>query len=69
MIDWQKYDPENPPKCGKEYLVTDGRFVDVASFSEFWDDDPPVWCVPDRSPIHESSITHYAPINLPEGEE
>jgi len=27
MIDWKKYDPENPPEHRKAYLVTNGKRV------------------------------------------
>ncbi|WCK57586.1 hypothetical protein PP175_26335 (plasmid) [Aneurinibacillus sp. Ricciae_BoGa-3] len=60
MIRWRKYDPERPPKSGVEYLISDGKFVDVA----FFDDN--LWFVPDISQINGSgAITHYAEINLP----
>lgn len=69
MIPWQKYDLENPPETGKNYFVSDGPNADVAFFEKYWDDEPPRWYPPDLSPIHESSITHYATINLPGEEE
>ena len=64
MIPWKKYDPENPPELFKEYLVSDGRHVDVAQICNYFDEVR--WYPPDRSQIDESSITHYAEINLPE---
>lgn len=61
MIEWVKWDPQNPPNLGS-YLVTDGKFVDVADLHNF---DELRWYPPDRSMIHETSISHYAEINLP----
>lgn len=61
MIQWHKLDRTKPPKLGSEYLISDGKNVDVALFA----DD--IWFVPDRGPIDgESAITHYAEINLPQ---
>lgn len=61
MIEWKKWNPQDPPQLGN-YLVTDGKYVDVAGLHNF---DDLKWYPPDRSMIHESSITHYAVINLP----
>jgi hypothetical protein len=66
MIDWKKYDPENPPEHGKIYLVTDGKNVDVAGFHKFYKDDVPEWYLLNVSAIDGvNDITHYAEINLP----
>jgi hypothetical protein len=66
MINWMKYDPENPPRGMVECLVTDGHDVDIALLIERETD---VWSLPDCSPIDGSrAVTHYAHINLP-GEE
>ncbi|GAB7057370.1 hypothetical protein JCM16163A_41190 [Paenibacillus sp. YK5] len=63
MIKWREYDAECPPKFRVEYLISDGKFIDVAFF------DNNLWFVPDLSPIDGSdAITHYAEINLPHDE-
>lgn len=63
MIPWKKYDPKNPPEFFKEYLVSDGRHVDIAMICNYFDEVK--WYPPDRSQIDGLSITHYAEINLP----
>lgn len=68
MINWIKYDPENPPEIGKDYLVSDGPNVEKAYYQKFSDDDPPRWYPPDLSSIDEPDVIYYCPINLP-GEE
>lgn len=61
MIKWQKFNEDNPPISDREYLISDGRYVDVAMFSDA------LWFVPDMSNIDgHSAITHYAEINLPD---
>lgn len=66
MIPWIKYDPENPPQDGIEYLVTDGHRAGVAYLYNF---EIINWFIPDALPIDKSEdVTHYAHINLP-GEE
>lgn len=67
MIVWKKYDPKNPPEFGKQYLVSDGRFVDIAIIYDF--DDGIEWCPNDFSNIEGSSVTHFAEMNLPLPEE
>ncbi|MGM1048383.1 MAG: hypothetical protein ACQEXX_19900 [Bacillota bacterium] len=63
MINWIKYDPQNPPSDGVEYFISDGIQVDVAYFYNFGELE---WYLPDCSCICGSgSVTHYAPINLP----
>ena len=68
MIPWIKYDPENPPKVDRDYLVSDGSDVEVAHFQYCCDDEPPQWYPPDLGSIDAPHITHYAHIKLP-GEE
>lgn len=63
MIEWQKYDPANPPETGRQYLVSDGWHVDVASIDDYGEVRR---YPPDQSSINESSVRHYAEINLPE---
>jgi hypothetical protein len=62
MIEWIKFDPENPPTAEKDYFVSDGPHADIA----MWMDNQ--WYVPDRSSIDGPNITHWAPINLPREE-
>lgn len=68
MIEWKKYDPNNPPKEGK-YLVTDKVDIDL------WDCevdifDNLIWTELEKreskSPV--IYVSHYAEINLPEGD-
>ncbi|MFI8714464.1 hypothetical protein [Brevibacillus brevis] len=66
MIQWIEYDPKNPPKVNEEYIVSDGRYVDVARICDYFDELR--WYPPDRSQIEELFITHYAEINLPDVE-
>lgn len=69
-INWIKYDRENPPQMDMRYLVTDGLNVDIGDIHHYFPkDSPPRWYCPDRSPISEEYITHYAYINLPEVQE
>lgn len=65
MIPWQKYDPENPPEDCTNFLVTNGKRIATAALQydcfnglAWWDEDSGLL----------STVTHYAPINLP-GEE
>lgn len=68
MIDWKEWNPEKPPEHGKEYLVTDGQYVEIAMFNKYTWDDYAEWYLPDRSAIDGAhDITHYAEINLPGG--
>jgi hypothetical protein len=58
MINWIKYDPENPPIRG-DYVITDGVYVSLAAwlegtFHEYVGID-----------LIDSIVTHYAHINLP----
>lgn len=63
MITWQKYDQRNPPEPNRTYLVTDGRYVDIAYLQAIF--DKTVWCPPDKCSVDELLITHYSEINLP----
>ncbi|WP_218135431.1 hypothetical protein [Paenibacillus sp. 276b] len=64
-IPWQRYDPNNPPANG-EYLVSNGKEVDAAIMTRIYD---MTWSIRDNSPIDGAvSVTHFAVINLPEGE-
>ncbi|SLK16782.1 MULTISPECIES: hypothetical protein [unclassified Paenibacillus] len=64
-IPWQRYDPSNPPANG-EYLVSNGKEVDAAIMNRIYD---LTWSIRDNSPIDGAvSVTHFAVINLPEGE-
>lgn len=64
-IPWQRYDPNNPPANG-EYLVSNGKEVDAAIMTRIYD---MTWSIRDNSPIDgDVSVTHFAVINLPEGE-
>jgi hypothetical protein len=63
VIEWKKFDPKNPPQVNKEYLVSDGKHVDVAWIHDFF--DMIRWYPPDTSNIDFDDITHYALINLP----
>ena len=65
MLEWKKYDPENPPEIDKAYLVTNGTNVDIGWLAKYFDNEPAKWYVPDVSSLDDSSITHFAPINLP----
>lgn len=64
MINWQKYDPENPPKRKKKFLVIDDEYqiltanlIDGEKFDLGW------WESNGRGYV--GVVTHYAPINLP----
>ncbi|MCZ1267421.1 hypothetical protein [Paenibacillus tundrae] len=64
-IPWQRYDPSDPPANG-EYLVSNGKEVDAAIMNRIYD---LTWSIRDNSPIDGAvSVTHFAVINLPEGE-
>ncbi|WMT42832.1 hypothetical protein RE628_11395 [Paenibacillus sp. D2_2] len=61
-IPWIKYDPENPPEDCTSFIVTNGKNVTQASNQydhinglKWWDDDFGLL----------TTVTHYAPINLP----
>lgn len=66
-IPWQKYDPENPPMEGTKYLVSDKNHTSFGWFEK--EEDEMCWCTDDLGSVHSSSVTHYAPINLPREEE
>lgn len=61
MINWIKYDPENPPKESGHYIVLeDGDCIWTADYNnqtKVWRDDY------NFIELHE--VTHYAHINLP----
>lgn len=59
MIPWQKYDPENPPEGGKDYIVVTLNKNILLSYLEpsgrwLWNNE------------YLYGITNYAEINLPE---
>lgn len=64
MIEWIKYDPNNPPPEGT-YLVTDGTDVDVLSFCSPYGklewEELGKW-VPNTSVAY---VAYYAHINMP----
>lgn len=62
MIEWKKYDKENPPTFDKNYPATDGTYIIIADLQQF-DDCTNKW-VRDNG-VHWDGITHYAEINLP----
>lgn len=58
MINWIKYDPENPPETGR-YLISDETDVEVGMiFADQWYSDGDMG-------MGHSEVTHYAHINLP----
>lgn len=68
MINWIRYDPENPPKGGR-YIISDGKRWDEGFFfSKELTGISQYWGVAPHSSIKHEAITHYGSINLP-GEE
>ena len=62
MTKWINLNKDTIPKCEGDYLVSDGRNIDVARFFE----DTTTFSVSDYSPIDgHGTITHYAIIELP----
>lgn len=64
MINWIKYDPENPPAKYTPFIVFSGQHAYISfgqleadRWVEMYEREQPIW-----------DVTHYAPINLP-GEE
>ncbi|MCM3703826.1 hypothetical protein [Paenibacillus macerans] len=64
MIPWVKYDPENPPELGKEYLLLANGYVRSGSLLAH--DGIEWYCSVVGNRIH--NVTHYAEITLPERE-
>jgi hypothetical protein len=62
MIQWIKYDPENPLNIGDDYLISDGKNIAMASWYQN------KFCIYMDFDMSHSEVTHYAHINLP-GEE
>lgn len=66
MIRWKKFNLTHPPSDG-QYLVTDGKCVEVASLQDFKDGEGADLFLPERTQINgKEAVTHYARINLPE---
>ncbi|MFL1672604.1 hypothetical protein [Paenibacillus dendritiformis] len=66
MIEWQQYDPANPPKEYESFLIIqeyepEGMVCTAFYTSGFWID-----C---REHYVLEKVTHYATINLPDEEE
>ncbi|MNK69759.1 hypothetical protein D3C87_891550 [compost metagenome] len=65
MINWIKYDPENPPPGGR-YIVSDGKRWDEGFFfSKELTGISHYWGLAPHSSIKHEAITNYATINLP----
>lgn len=71
MIDWKKYDVNNPPELGKDYLVYDGRCIDIVFIDNLFEDEIE-WVPNGVSSVYPEKVTHYAelypPIISEEGE-
>lgn len=68
MIDWQKYDPENPPAGGR-YIVSDGKsWCEGYYFSKEITMSGQYWGLSRTASNDPIEVVYYAPINLP-GEE
>ena len=68
MIDWKPFDIEKVTEQGN-YLVTDGRSYDIATFSDYGGDEAE-WFLSERTRIDgANAVTHYAKLNFPNGEE
>lgn len=64
MAEWKAFEPESVLDEGT-YLVSDGKYVEVADFRDY-DKSSPVWYLPEVSFIDgRNAITHYAAIELP----
>ncbi|MGF7535002.1 hypothetical protein AAGG74_15135 [Bacillus mexicanus] len=61
MIEWKKYNPDIPPKLNKDYLVSDGKQVEVAYILD--DTGVAKWYPPEMSNLE--FIEYYAEINIP----
>ncbi|MNC03210.1 hypothetical protein D3C75_506090 [compost metagenome] len=67
MIEWIKYDPENPPTEGR-YLAWNGLHLpEICIFDSDCEGEPAEWFDVMGGPFNPP-VTHYAHINLP-GEE
>lgn len=68
-IPWQKYDPENPPEMHRLYIICTNNVkppkMSIAQLSES-PSERIMWLTPNG--FIADRVTHYAPINLPEGE-
>lgn len=64
MIEWKKYDPNNPPNFGQEFLI----YTNYGSFKvaelERWSDGELVW-TENQEQLTVHDVKYYAEINLP----
>jgi hypothetical protein len=65
MIEWKKYDAEDPPQTGIEYIIfMKSGYFKIAEL-DLYSDGQYVWEeVQERISCH--NVTHYAEINLPD---
>lgn len=63
MIEWIKYETANPPEHWNNFIITNGKKVNVA-FLDTCNKYGLQWRDADTNAMH-TGITHYAHINLP----
>lgn len=69
MIEWIKYDPENPPEWDKPFIIYSDESKYLTFAELIWVNGRNRWVeASNSSALIPEDITHYAPINLP-GEE
>ncbi|MBG9689472.1 hypothetical protein ABD91_00835 [Lysinibacillus sphaericus] len=65
MIVWKNFSFEKPDRPNN-YLVSDGKNVDIALYEQYDIEEGYMFYLPERTNIDgEGSITHFAEINLP----
>lgn len=65
MIEWKKYDPENPPKLYVNYLICTPNVIISARLDKNPYFDNLLW-ITDHASVNIDRVTHYAEINMPE---
>lgn len=76
MIEWKKYDRDNPPKTARNYLASDGYSVGIGFLRERGGIGRPFyveWTFPTESYLSDANvnqhiISHYSEINIPKEE-
>ncbi len=63
-INWKEI--ETMPQQKGDYLISDGKRVEIATLS-YWNSNTELeWFLPERSDVNEDNITHWAKINFPD---
>lgn len=63
MIEWKKYDKNNPPMVDTQFIICTSRgFIKIG---ELWGDKLDLRWVECQEYVEQEGVTHYAEINLP----